>query len=529
MPAAPATGPVVAGAFHVHTNRSDGSGSPDDVAAAAAAAGLQFVILTDHGDGTRAPDPPQYRSGVLVIDSVELSTSGGHYIAVGMPRAPYPLRGEPRDVVEDVRRLGGFGVVAHPESPKPTLQWREWDAEVDALEWLNADAEWRDERVTALARAAIRYPFRPVETLGSILDRPETALARWDSLTQRRPVTALTGADAHAGPGWSDEDGGGFGWAWFLKIPSYETSFRTFSVRVLLDRPFSGDAGADAARLISSLRAGRVFSAIDAIASPAALEFSASAENRTVSEGALLDATGPVSFKVRTPGGGGEVVLRRDGAVVARQPTPSLEFQSQGPGTYRAEIYVSRAPGMPAVPWIVSNPIYVHPEGWGSPREPAHAPSSDGWSIQAGPWTVETDRTSTAEVTHATAPDAPVELLYALGAGPRAAQYAALVIGVGRGLEGRTQLSFRARASQPMRLSVQARRPESGERWQRSLYLDQTGRPIVLPFAEMRPVGSSTEPFDPARVDTVLFVVDTTNTQPGTKGRVVIEQLRIER
>jgi hypothetical protein len=69
------------GAFHVHTNRSDGSGTPDEVAAAAARAGLNFIVLTDHGDGTREPEPPQYRSGVLVIDGVELSTQTGHYIA----------------------------------------------------------------------------------------------------------------------------------------------------------------------------------------------------------------------------------------------------------------------------------------------------------------------------------------------------------------------------------------------------------------------------------------------------------------
>src|SRR5688572_32429425 len=78
---------IAVGAFHIHTNRSDGSGSPDDAAAAAARAGLNFIVLTDHGDGTRKPDAPQYRSGVLVIDAVELSTQGGHYIAIEIGRA----------------------------------------------------------------------------------------------------------------------------------------------------------------------------------------------------------------------------------------------------------------------------------------------------------------------------------------------------------------------------------------------------------------------------------------------------------
>ncbi len=62
--APPAT--TVRGVYHVHTVRSDGSGTPDEVAAAAARAGLHFVILTDHGDGTRPPDPPAYRNGVLM-------------------------------------------------------------------------------------------------------------------------------------------------------------------------------------------------------------------------------------------------------------------------------------------------------------------------------------------------------------------------------------------------------------------------------------------------------------------------------
>ena len=35
----------------------------------AARAGLKFIVFTDHGDATRTPDPPAYRSGVLCIDA----------------------------------------------------------------------------------------------------------------------------------------------------------------------------------------------------------------------------------------------------------------------------------------------------------------------------------------------------------------------------------------------------------------------------------------------------------------------------
>ena len=112
---------TVAGAFHVHSTRSDGSGDRDAIAKAAARAGLKFVVITDHGDATRAPDPPAYLDGVLCLDAVEISTNGGHLIALDMPQSPYPLGGESSAVVEDVVRLGGMPVAAHPEDRKSVV------------------------------------------------------------------------------------------------------------------------------------------------------------------------------------------------------------------------------------------------------------------------------------------------------------------------------------------------------------------------------------------------------------------------
>ena len=114
---------------------------------------------------------------MLCIDGVEISTEFGHYVALGLPRTPYPLAGHPREVIEDVRRFGGFGIAAHPGSPNSELRWTDWDAPFDGLEWLNADSEWRDEFWTSLGRVLLTYAFRPVETLGGLLDRPGSVLA----------------------------------------------------------------------------------------------------------------------------------------------------------------------------------------------------------------------------------------------------------------------------------------------------------------------------------------------------------------
>ena len=171
---------TVRGAYHVHTTASDGSGDRATVAAAAARAGLQFVIFTDHGDGTSPAAAPEYIDGVLCLAGVEISTNGGHYVALGMPASPYPLGGDAAAVVEDVTRLGGFGIAAHPHHPRRELAWSDWSAPIQGIEWINLDSEWRDEGVLRLARVPFDYFVRPAAAIASLLDRPVETIARWD-------------------------------------------------------------------------------------------------------------------------------------------------------------------------------------------------------------------------------------------------------------------------------------------------------------------------------------------------------------
>jgi hypothetical protein len=531
VPAWPGTRPAVAGAMHLHTRRSDGSGTPEEVAAAAARAGLAFIVLTDHGDATRPRDPAQYRSGVLCIDAVEITTGQGHYVALGLPPVPYPLGGEPRDVVEDVARLGGFGIVAHPDSSKPDLQWSEWTTPFDGIEWLNADSEWRDESRLRLARALLTYPFRPVETIGSLLDRPDKTLRRWDALTEHRKIVGVAGTDAHARLGRQDDDTHGDGGNWFVRMPSYEVSLGTFALRVSLDTPLSGNAAADAEQLMGAIRAGHFFTAIDAVASPVAFEFSATTGQSAAGQGDLIEPNGPIAFTARVNATtGGVIALRKDGTIVQQHPVPELKFDApQGTGVYRVEVYLSNSQGHPPAPWIVSNPIYIEPPGWGAAPLKPLAPAIDSWNIQGGPWHVEHETRSSGTFAQRGAPTGPVDFSYQLAEGARAGQYAALVMSAGNSLTSHSRLAFGAVAAKPMRVSVQVRRPSTGDRWQRSVYLDKSARDIVIPFAEMTAVGSNSNArFTPSDIDTILFVVDTTNTAPASAGRFTVSDLRVE-
>jgi hypothetical protein len=87
------------------------------------------------------------------------------------------------------------------------------------------------------------------------------------------------------------------------------------------------------------------------------------------------------------------------------------------------------------------------------------------------------------------------------------------------------RIRFTGRADRPMRLSLQVRVPggPDGRRWRRSVYLDSTPRTIDVRLGDMEPVGPATS-LRPivARVQSILFVVDTVNAQPGSSGTVWI-------
>lgn len=534
---APEDSRVLRGVLHVHSRRSDGTGTVEQIAAAAARAGLGFVVVTDHGDGTRAPDPPRYVDGVLCLDAVEISTRGGHYLALGLPRAPYRLGGEPRDVVEDVGRLGGLGIVAHAGSPKGELRWREWTAPIDGLEWLNADSEWRDEPRRLVFRSLVTYWFRAPETIAHLFDRPASVLARWDALATRRRVVGLAGQDAHARIGargnWepAEQDVS-------LQLPSYEAAFRSFALRVQVGER-THDAAADASRLLAALRAGHVYTAIDAFGRPAPVSFTATGGGRRASMGDELTADGEIVIEGTVPPTPGvSLRLLRNGRIATTVEGHALRYVHPAAGArvvYRLEAYLPDAPGSPQTPWIVTNPIYLGPAP--PPVDVDLPPATAVWRTVMRPgesWRVEHAAGSRATIEMKAAagsrepPDVTLE--YALGPGARRGQYAAAVLPIERGsLAAWSRVHFEAQSDRAMRVSVQVRDPQSGRRWLRSIVLGPAPREVIVPFADMTPVDDSLDrSVRLEAIDSLLVVVDTTHSAPGEEGSVTIRDLRME-
>ena len=510
---------TIAGAFHVHSTRSDGSGDVDAIAAAASRAGLRFVVMTDHGDATRPVDPPAYRSGVLVVDAVEISTNGGHYIALDMAAAPYPLGGEADAVVEDVARLGGFGVAAHPQSPKVELAWRDWSAPIGGIEWLNMDSEWRDESRTRLATVAASYPFRRGPAIASLLDRPEQVLARWDTELAKRTIVGLAGHDAHGGL----LEGGGGGVRAALGIPSYEASFQTFAIRAVVGQQLTGSAVDDARLLVEAIRRGRVFTAIDAVAGPAFVDYRATAGTGRASMGETIPFEREARLTVQsTVPVGGRLVLLRGGAQVAETTNGELSVVVNEPGAYRVEVRAPAAPGTPPVPWLLTNPIYLRGQaGDSGSRPPALVVLRD----VRGDVRLEKDPRSTAT---ASSSEGRLTLDYALASGERTSQYAALAMAMPQPATDANALVFDVRARAPMRISVQLRFDAlGGARWVRSVYASPDVTRVVVPFSRFVPVSGASAAPSFASASSILFVVDLTNAAPGQTGAFDITNLAL--
>ena len=436
------------------------------------------------------------------------------------------------------RGLAVFAIIAHPISEKLDLQWSDWDAPLDGLEWLNVDSEWRDESVWSLAHALLTYPARGTETLVSLLDRPTATMRQWDELTQRRRVVAIAGADAHArieffhSVGERSDNGSS------LHMPSYEQMFQVFS-NALPHTTFSGDAAADAQAVLAAIRSGHVYSTVDGLGGPAVMSFTATSGTATAAAGDVLPLGGPVTLRVDVQAPDAvRIELMKNGSLLQSTAGTILEKVVEADAAvYRVEIVLPGSPGEPPVPWMVSNPIYVGRDATDA-TPPDSRPLASRFAVQYGngpatEWAIEASSASLGALDEVPAVDGTqLSLRYALGGTMASNPFVAFVMPVGSALVAYDRLMFTAWADHPMRLSVQLREPEgeAGERWHRSVYLDSTPRNITVYFDDMMPRGVTSRARPTlANVRSILFVVDTLNTSLGENGTLWMDDVKYAR
>lgn len=530
------------GAYHVHSTQSDGSGTPEAIAAAAASAGLDFVILTDHGDATRPPTPPRVVDGVLLIDAVEISTDDGHLVALDLPPAPYPLAGEGRAVIDDVHRLGGVGILAHPDSPRPALAWHDPSVDADGYEWINADTTWRTASASHLLWHILAYPMNRAGTLAGLARYPGALFAERDQPT-RSPQLALAAVDAHARIGWQRGADPLEGGRTLAAFPAYRASFGTFGVVIpWLDGAPSGDPGRDAVAVLHAIRNRVASTAVFSMASPTWLALDLVEPVGTALPGP--DAQGAATLTVRSNVPADALVrLLRNGVHVRDSSSAdwSIPLPAGAPAAiYRAEMWLPARRGWPALPVAVSaargHNVPGRATGTGN-RAPgvANRESGDGSRtahigepLGISGWHVEHDPASSGAIR---TEGGVTTARLTLAAGGRSSQFSALVADLAPPPGDATALELELSASGPMRLSVQLREPRPGEglRWRHSTYVDSTPRVVSLPLQDFRPIRPASGRASLDRLHALLLVMDTVNARPGAACEVTVHAARWRR
>ncbi len=108
--------------LHIHSLASDGVSSVEQILAAAEAAGLDVIAITDHEriDAAVAAQAMARARGlrVQVVIGEEISTRGGHLLGLFLERRIPPWRSL-RWSVAQVHEQGGLAIIAHPLVPYP--------------------------------------------------------------------------------------------------------------------------------------------------------------------------------------------------------------------------------------------------------------------------------------------------------------------------------------------------------------------------------------------------------------------------
>ena len=323
---------------HLHSTYSDGTGTVPEIARAAAASGVDVVLLTDHDTlAAKRRGEEGMHEGVLVLVGEEVSPRGGnHYLAFGLDE-PIRWRGKSTaEICDEVRAAGGFGFAAHPFSRgSERFKRRAKGMPFDPLECADGIELWSWVTDTAERLPSLRAAARFVTVPHRVVDHPPPEnLAAWDRMCAERRVPAIGGLDAH-------QFGKRIAGRVPLRLMSYKRSFRHLRTHVVCDE-VSEQA------VYGALREGRSYLAMDSLAPARGFEFFAEGPSGRVEMGAEA-AAGPYELHVSTPHPA-TVRLLRNGREFAGRSVSE-------PGVYRVEARLD-AHGAERT-WILSNPIYL--------------------------------------------------------------------------------------------------------------------------------------------------------------------------
>lgn len=343
------------GVIHAHSAIGGHSRATfDELIAGANAAGLNFVVMTEHWSDaydTSAMTLSGVHGNTLFVAGNEIDTADDDRMLMvpGSADAAGLRRLSTRDVVKKLHGEKRLALVTYPE------RFHSWRADIDGVEVFNLHTAAKSiNRFTALFDLLWSGSSYPELVFARSFTRPDDNLAKFDTYAEADKTTLFAGTDAHSNIGFyllGDETGHRF---FGVKLDPYERMFRMMKVHVLFPKgtPLTQES------LLSAIGDGRVFVGIDTLGDTSGFSFRFG--DRTMGERASI--TESVALTVDLPLKS-RVILYKNGQEAAESSgNDHYEFKPDGPGVYRVEVYrEDLGAAFQAMPWIMSNPIYIAP------------------------------------------------------------------------------------------------------------------------------------------------------------------------
>lgn len=342
------------GNIHIHSIYSDGSGSISEILTDAAAAGLSYVVISDHETLAGLPQEATV-DGVTLLVGSEINRSHSHYLALDIKHLVKSNEENPQLVIDEVRDAGGLGFIAHPfERGSPYIEkgkaypWKYWPVfGFNGIEIWNYTSHWRG-RHPSLFRTL--YWFL-INRKGALDGPPREALRIWDCYNLHgHRVVGIGSSDAHAFP---------YNLGLFkVKVFPYRYAFGTINTYVVLDSELSSEHDTAKKQIIGALRDGCCYVSFDSLYPGRDFSFFAVAGKEIVPMGAEIPYQKEISLHVQSPFKRSLIRVLIDGKISGQEIGQELTINSPNPGIYRIEIYYRPRLGR-ARPWIYSNPIFI--------------------------------------------------------------------------------------------------------------------------------------------------------------------------
>jgi hypothetical protein len=340
------------GCIHVHSTHSDGAEDAAAIMRAANAAGLDFVVLTDHDTlRARREGLERWHESALLIAGVEITPEENHLIAFGEGDLAdvESLRSlPPAEFARRVREAGWLGFIAHPyqtgapEYGVAACPWTAWEAaaHVAGISIWDAMTDFLGVLADRGANPELVAAWRDFLTGPS-----PAARMRLDAMALDRPVVAIGELDNHARRVAHEGNE-------FVIFP-HEEAFTSVVNHVLLDRPLERDPAAARRQIIGAIAAGRLYVALDAVADPSEFVFEVEEGDRTVPMGGTLEMVEHARAVVSVPQPATIRVLHNGEPIEELEGAEEAMVEIEEPGVVRVEVELRGRP------WIFSNPVRV--------------------------------------------------------------------------------------------------------------------------------------------------------------------------